>query len=74
VSTLPLEGDRVQVETPRIWTTERFDGERFWTRENGKRVATPLFLALVLVEFTDVVFALDSIPAIFAITPFPLLC
>ncbi len=52
-------------------STERFDGERFFTRENGKRVATPLFLALILVEFTDVVFAIDSIPAIFAITRDP---
>ncbi|MBK7974720.1 MAG: TerC family protein [Deltaproteobacteria bacterium] len=52
-------------------STERFDGERFFTHENGKRVATPLFLALLLVEFTDVVFAIDSIPAIFAITRDP---
>ena len=52
-------------------STERFDGERFFTRENGKRVATPLFLALLLVEFTDVVFAIDSIPAIFAVTRDP---
>ncbi|MFN7952051.1 MAG: TerC family protein [bacterium] len=52
-------------------STDRFDGDHFWTIENGKRVATPLFLALILVEFTDVVFALDSIPAIFAITRDP---
>jgi tellurite resistance protein TerC len=50
---------------------ERLDGERFFTLENGRRVATPLFLALVLVEFTDVIFAVDSIPAIFAITRDP---
>jgi tellurite resistance protein TerC len=49
-------------------STERLDGDRFFTRENGRRVATPLFLALILVEFTDVIFAIDSIPAIFAIT------
>jgi tellurite resistance protein TerC len=51
--------------------TPRFDGNRFFTRENGARVATPLFFALVVVEFTDVVFAVDSIPAVFAITQDP---
>ncbi|HMS68575.1 MAG TPA: TerC/Alx family metal homeostasis membrane protein [Saprospiraceae bacterium] len=44
------------------------DGEKFWTIENGKRIATPLFGALLLIEFSDIVFALDSIPAIIAIT------
>ena len=51
--------------------TDRYDGQKFWTVENGKRVATPLFLVLLLVEFTDLVFAVDSIPAIFAITTDP---
>jgi tellurite resistance protein TerC len=51
--------------------TPRFDGNRFFTRENGKRVATPLFFALVVIEFTDVVFAVDSIPAVFAVTQDP---
>ncbi len=54
-----------------IPSTTRFDGSRFFTRENGKRVATPLFMALVLVEVTDVIFAVDSIPAIFAVTRDP---
>jgi tellurite resistance protein TerC len=49
-------------------STERFDGSRFFTMENGRRVATPLLMALILVEITDVIFAVDSIPAIFAIT------
>ncbi|MFN0241992.1 MAG: TerC family protein [Planctomycetota bacterium] len=48
-----------------------FDGQKFFTRQNGKLVATPLFLALLVVEATDVVFAVDSIPAIFAITQDP---
>ena len=52
-------------------STQKLDGERFFTVENGKRLATPLFMALLLVEFTDVIFALDSIPAIFAITQDP---
>ena len=42
-----------------------------FTLENGRRLATPLFMALVLVEITDVIFAVDSIPAIFAITTDP---
>jgi tellurite resistance protein TerC len=54
-----------------IPSTPRLDGERFFTRENGRRVATPLFMSLVLVEITDVIFAVDSIPAIFAITSDP---
>jgi tellurite resistance protein TerC len=48
--------------------TNRYDGQKFFTRENGVRVATPLLLVLILVEFTDLVFAVDSIPAIFAVT------
>ena len=47
--------------------------ERFFVRENGVLMATPLFLALLAVEFTDVVFAIDSIPAIYAITSDPFL-
>ncbi len=54
-----------------IPSTTRLDGDRFFTRENGKRLATPLFMALLLVELTDVIFAVDSIPAIFAITTDP---
>ena len=51
--------------------TPRYHGQRFWVREAGRRVATPLFLVLLLVEFTDLVFAIDSIPAIFAVTQDP---
>jgi tellurite resistance protein TerC len=51
--------------------TSRFDGHRFFTRENGRRVATPLFFALAIIEVTDVLFAVDSIPAIFAVTEDP---
>ncbi len=51
--------------------TPRFDGHRFFTREGGRRVATPLFFALAVIEVTDVVFAVDSIPAIFAVTEDP---
>lgn len=48
-----------------------YDGERFWTQHNGVRMATPLLMVVALVALTDVVFAVDSIPAIFAITTDP---
>jgi tellurite resistance protein TerC len=51
--------------------SQAFDGERFFTVENGKRIATPLLLVIALVGLTDVIFAVDSIPAIFAITMDP---
>lgn len=51
--------------------SKNFDGEKFWTVENGKRIATPLFMVICLVGLTDVIFAVDSIPAIFAITKDP---
>jgi tellurite resistance protein TerC len=51
--------------------SKNFDGERFFTVENGKRIATPLLLVIALVGLTDVIFAVDSIPAIFAITMDP---
>jgi tellurite resistance protein TerC len=51
--------------------TTEFHGSRFFVRNDGRRAATPLFLALVLVETSDVMFAIDSIPAIFAITRDP---
>ena len=52
-------------------TTSTYDGQRLFTRENGKRVATPLFAVLVLIEATDVVFAVDSVPAILAVSREP---
>jgi tellurite resistance protein TerC len=48
--------------------TTKYDGQRFFTVENGKRLATPLFLVLVMVEASDLIFAVDSIPAIFGVT------
>jgi tellurite resistance protein TerC len=53
--------------------TPQLEGERFFVRINGIRHATPLFVALLFVEFTDVVFAVDSVPAIFALTREPLI-
>ena len=54
-----------------IRISKNLDGERFFTVENGKRVATPLLLVLIMVELSDVIFAVDSIPAIFAVTTDP---
>ncbi len=51
--------------------SKNYDGEKFWTVENGKKIATPLFMVICLVGLTDVIFAVDSIPAIFAITKDP---
>jgi tellurite resistance protein TerC len=51
--------------------TEKIEGERFWVRRGAKWLATPLLLVLVLVEISDLIFALDSIPAIFAVTADP---
>lgn len=67
----PFDGEH----NPIVRLTRRFiplsasyDGKKFFTIQNGRRVATPLLLVLLLVEFTDLVFAIDSIPAIFAVT------
>lgn len=67
-----LEDNRlIQWLKRRFDITPELDGERFFTLKNGARHATPLLLALVLVELSDVIFAVDSIPAIFAITTDP---
>jgi tellurite resistance protein TerC len=52
-------------------TTDQYDGQKLFTRVNAKRVATPLFAVLVLIEATDVVFAVDSVPAILAVSTEP---
>ena len=51
--------------------SRNYDGEKFFTIENGKRIGTPLLMVIALVGLTDVIFAVDSIPAIFAITSDP---
>ena len=51
--------------------SKHYDGENFWTVENGRKIATPLFMVICLIALTDVIFAVDSIPAIFAITSDP---
>ena len=54
-------------------TTPELREGHFFVRENGRRLATPLFLALMVLELSDVIFALDSIPAIFGVTLDPFL-
>jgi tellurite resistance protein TerC len=49
-------------------STSRLEGHRFFVVEGGRRMATPLFLCLVLIELSDVVFAVDSIPAVLGVT------
>lgn len=63
---------------PLVWIARRFlpitqayDGQRFLTNQGGRRMATPLILVLLVVETTDVVFALDSVPAVLSITQDP---
>ena len=51
--------------------TERMHGDRFFIVENGRRMATPLFVALLVIETTDVAFAVDSIPAVFSVSRDP---
>jgi tellurite resistance protein TerC len=69
----PEDGAVMKLARRIIPSTPRFDGDRFFTLENGRKLATPLLMSLVLVELTDVLFALDSIPAIFAVTTDPFL-
>ena len=52
-------------------STDKLDGQKLFTVQNGKRLATPLFAVLVMVETTDVVFAVDSVPAIFGVAREP---
>lgn len=64
----PEDNPIVRAVTRYIPITRHYDGEKFFTMVNGKKTGTLLLLVLVIVEVTDLVFAVDSIPAIFAIT------
>lgn len=57
----------------RVPSTDEYHGQKFWVKKGGRWLATPLFTVLVLVETTDIIFAVDSIPAIFAVTQEPFL-
>ena len=56
----------------KFWkTSDNYDGDKFFTIQNGVKMATPLLVVVAVIEFTDVLFAVDSIPAIFAISKDP---
>ena len=67
----PEDNPVLKYARKRFRTTHRLDGQKLFTTENGKRVATPLFIVLLFIETTDIFFAIDSIPAIFAVTKEP---
>jgi tellurite resistance protein TerC len=67
------EGDEadnfiIRLATKFLPTSEHYDGDKLFTTENGKRVLTPMLLVMVAIGGTDILFALDSIPAIFGLT------
>jgi tellurite resistance protein TerC len=57
----------------RLRTTDDYDRDKLFTRVNGKRMATPMLMVLIVIGFTDILFALDSIPAIYGLTQEPYL-
>lgn len=66
--TSPTENRFLQWLTKYLRVTKKFHAEKFFVKKNQLRFATPLFLALILVEISDLIFALDSIPAVFSVT------
>ena len=64
----PASGRFYRLINQVVHTSPSFDGQKLFTRENGRRVATPLFAVLLLIEFTDVLFAVDSVPAVLAVS------
>jgi tellurite resistance protein TerC len=71
----PSPEDNAMVRTirKRIAMTDEYDGSKIFTRLNGKRIATPMFLVMIAIASTDLLFALDSIPATFGVTQEPFL-
>jgi tellurite resistance protein TerC len=64
----PAESKTLKFVNRFVPTTHELHGQRLFTRINGKRLATPLFTVLILVEATDVIFAVDSVPAVLAVS------
>jgi tellurite resistance protein TerC len=69
----PEDNAFVKQMRKRIAMTDEYDGPKIFTRINGKRLATPMFLVMVAIASTDLLFALDSIPATFGVTQEPFL-
>lgn len=71
-SELQVEDNRLVKWVRRVLPmTHRYEGSRFFVRQGGKLLATPLLLVLIIVESSDLAFAVDSIPAVFAVTRDP---
>jgi tellurite resistance protein TerC len=64
----PSESKFLALVSRFVRTSDTLDGQKLFTRRNGRRMATPLFSVLILVEATDVVFAVDSVPAVLAVS------
>lgn len=64
----PSDSKFLSVVNRFVPSTDEFDGQKLFTKKNGKRLATPLFAVLVLIEGTDVIFAVDSVPAVLAVS------
>jgi TerC family integral membrane protein len=64
----PAESRFMRLVKRVVPTTDKLHGQHLFIKENGRRLATPLFVVLVLVEFTDVIFAVDSVPAVLAVS------
>ena len=69
----PEDNGMVRTIRKRIAMTDEYDGSKIFTRQNGKRIATPMFLVMIAIASTDLLFALDSIPATFGVTQEPFL-
>ena len=69
----PEDNFLVRTIRKRIAMTDEYDGSKIFTRINGKRIATPMFLVMIAIASTDLLFALDSIPATFGVTQEPFL-
>jgi tellurite resistance protein TerC len=69
----PEDNKLVKLIRKRIAMTDEYDGSKIFTRQNGKRIATPMFLVMIAIASTDLLFALDSIPATFGVTQEPFL-
>ena len=69
----PEDNFLVKIIRKRIPMSDEFDGSKAFTKVNGKRIATPMFLVMIAIASTDLLFALDSIPATFGVTQEPFL-
>jgi tellurite resistance protein TerC len=69
----PEDNKLVKIIRKRVAMTDEYDGSKIFTRVNGKSIATPMFLVMIAIASTDLLFALDSIPATFGVTQEPFL-